>query len=88
MMGEYGNFFAGCAFGAVIFLGGGNGPVLPPLLWFVIKTYALILFMMWIKWTVPRFRIDQLMTLSWKVFIPIGLANLVITAFVMQRWGG
>lgn len=87
MMAEYGNFFAASAFGAVIFLGGGNGPLLPPLVWFIIKTYAIILFMMWIKWTVPRFRIDQLMALSWKVFIPIGLANLVITAFVMQRWG-
>ncbi len=83
MLAEYGNLFAASAFCAVIFLGGGNGPLLPPIVWFIVKTYAVILFLMWIRWTVPRFRIDQLMSLSWKVFIPIALANLALTAVVM-----
>lgn len=83
MMGEYANFFVASAFGAVVFLGGGNGPLLPPIVWFIVKTYAIIFFLMWVKWTVPRFRIDQLMTLSWRVLIPIALLNLVITSVVM-----
>lgn len=83
-LGEYGEMFAMAAMAVTLFLGGWRGPVLPPVLWFVIKLYALIFVFMWVRWTYPRFRIDQLLSFSWKVLIPVALANLVVTAFVMM----
>ncbi len=80
-LGEYGEMFAMAAMAVTLFLGGWRGPVLPPVLWFVIKLYALIFVFMWVRWTFPRFRIDQLLGFSWKVLIPVGLLNLVVTAF-------
>jgi NADH-quinone oxidoreductase subunit H len=50
----------------------------------IVKVFALILFMMWLRWTLPRFRFDQLMSLAWKVLIPLALANLLFTAIVVQ----
>jgi len=50
----------------------------------IVKVFAVILFMMWIRWTLPRFRYDQLMDLAWKSMIPLALINLVATAAVVQ----
>ncbi len=72
------------AMAVTLFLGGWRGPVLPPVLWFVVKLYALIFVFMWVRWTFPRFRIDQLLNFSWKVLIPVALANLVVTAYVVM----
>jgi NADH-quinone oxidoreductase subunit H len=80
-LGEYGEMFAMAAMAVTLFLGGWRGPVLPPLLWFVIKLYALIFVFMWVRWTYPRFRIDQMLNFSWKVLIPVSVLNLVVTAF-------
>ncbi|MDP3103460.1 MAG: NADH-quinone oxidoreductase subunit H, partial [Candidatus Methanoperedens sp.] len=73
-----------------VFLGGWNGPVLPflpiqltSLIYFMIKTYAVIFFTMWLRATVPRMRIDQLLNLGWKIMIPLALLNLLIAAFVI-----
>jgi len=82
MMAEYGHLVAACAMATVLFLGGGSGFLLPPFVWFVIKVFALICLVMWIRWTYPRFRPDQLMDISWKVLIPLALINLVITGSV------
>ena len=82
-LGEYGEMFAMAAMAVTLFLGGWQGPLLPPVLWFVIKLYALVFVFMWVRWTYPRFRIDQLLNFSWKVLIPVGLLNLVATAFVI-----
>jgi NADH-quinone oxidoreductase subunit H len=79
-MGEYGYLFFVCAFATTLFLGGWHGPFLPPILWFFIKTYALIIAMMWMRWTYPRLRIDQIMRFGWKVLVPVALANLVFAA--------
>jgi NADH-quinone oxidoreductase subunit H len=83
-LGEYGEMFAMAAMAVTLFLGGWRGPVLPPVLWFVIKLYALIFVFMWVRWTFPRFRIDQLLNFSWKVLIPVALVNLVVTAYVVM----
>jgi NADH-quinone oxidoreductase subunit H len=57
-----------------------------PSLWFLAKVSVFMFFFVWIRWTVPRFRYDQLMSLGWKTLIPIGLVNLVVAAlFVLFR---
>lgn len=85
MLGEYISLFFVCGFAATLFLGGWHGPVLPPVIWFLIKTYALIFLAMWLKWTLPRLRVDQLMRFGWKVLLPVSLANLLATAFWVVR---
>ncbi|UCH34069.1 MAG: NADH-quinone oxidoreductase subunit NuoH [Armatimonadota bacterium] len=84
-MGEYGYMFFVAAFGATLFLGGWHGPFLPPVLWFLIKTYALILAIMWVRWTYPRLRIDQIMRFGWKVLVPVALLNLIWAGFWFAR---
>lgn len=60
------------------------GVLLAKLLVMLVKTFLVILLIMWIRWTLPRFRYDQLMSLAWRVMIPLGLANLLITAVVVH----
>lgn len=81
-LGEYGHMFAMCAIGATVFLGGwlGPGPAFLGVLWFLIKSYALVLFVMWVRWTLPRVRVDQLTALAWKVLLPCSLALVLIAA--------
>ena len=83
-LGEYGEMFAMAAMAVTLFLGGWRGPLLPPIVWFVVKLYALIFVFMWVRWTLPRFRIDQMLNFSWKFLIPVALANLVVTAYVVM----
>ncbi len=52
------------------------------------KVALMILFIMWIRWTLPRFRYDQLMDLAWKSLLPLAILNLVITAILVQLWRG
>ena len=54
---------------------------------FIAKVVALIFFFMWVRWTLPRFRWDQLMKLGWTVLIPLALANILITALLMEYGG-
>ncbi len=87
-MAEYAGMFIMSAIAVVCFLGGWKGPdfwifsYVPNLVWFLLKVYALIFFYFWIRATLPRYRYDQLMGLGWKLFIPLTLANIVITALV------
>ncbi len=83
-LAEYTNMFIVSAVGAVLFLGGWQGPFLPPLAWFLIKVYVIIFLMMWFRWTFPRLRFDQLITFAWKVLIPVGIVNLLVTALVIK----
>ncbi len=83
MFAEYTNLFTMSAIAASLFFGGWNGPLLPPVVWFLIKTYAFVLLAMWIRWTLPRIRIDQLLDLGWKFLVPVGLLNLVITGLFL-----
>ena len=82
-LGEYSNTFLLSALVALLFLGGWNGPLLPPVLWFLIKTYAIVFVIIWFRGTFPRVRIDQLMNLGWKVLLPLTLANILITGMLM-----
>lgn len=69
----------------IMFLGvqAGRSPVLPSIVWFLIKMFALVFLLMWTRWTFPRLRLDQLLNLSWKVLLPVGLLNLLITGFLV-----
>lgn len=78
-LAEYLNAFAVSAIAATVFLGGWQGPVLPPFIWFFLKAYLLFLAMIWVRATLPRLRVDQLMAFCWKCLVPVALANLVAT---------
>ena len=84
---EYSNLFTTSALAVTLFLGGWH-PVpllafIPGWVWFVLKTYVLVFVGIWIRWTLPRVRIDQLMDLGWKFLFPVSVANVLVTAFVL-----
>jgi NADH-quinone oxidoreductase subunit H len=82
-LGEFANVISICSIAIVLFLGGWNGPWLPDslkFLWFFAKLGILLFFFIWVRWTFPRFRYDQLMHLGWKVLLPLAIANIVVTA--------
>jgi NADH-quinone oxidoreductase subunit H len=83
-LAEYLSLFLICAIGSTLFLGGWQGPLLPPWIWFLIKTYVLIFVAMWMRGTLPRFRIDQMMAFAWKVLVPISLVNIVLAAVLLN----
>jgi NADH-quinone oxidoreductase subunit H len=78
-LGEYVHMQVLGALVAVFFLGGWRGPLLPPLVWFMLKVLLVALAMVWIRGTLPRLRYDQLMHLGWKVLLPVALVNIVLT---------
>jgi NADH-quinone oxidoreductase subunit H len=95
-LAEYINMFIVASIAATVFLGGwmpfhvgnweGFNDVMnwiPPFIWYIGKTAFVIFMMMWFKWTFPRLRIDQLLTLEWKYLLPINLVNVLIMAFVV-----
>src|SRR5690606_30628524 len=94
MFAEYINMFVSSALMATLYFGGYNFPFMHDLglshnwitiigvIVFFLKIFAFIFFFMWIRWTLPRFRYDQLMNLGWKVLIPLAIANIVLTGVV------
>ena len=85
-IGEYLGVILISAMITVLFFGGWHGPVLPPLVWFLIKTFFFIGFFVLMRAALPRPRFDQLMSWGWKVMLPLTLANLLVTgAIVMAR---
>jgi len=83
-LGEYVHMQVMGALIAVFFLGGWYGPVLPGPIWLLIKIVLVAVVMIWVRATLPRLRYDQLMGLGWKVLIPAGLINILITgAFIV-----
>lgn len=84
---EYGNMVSAAAVASSLYLGGWTGPAfLPPVVWILLKTFVLIFIMMWVRWTFPRIRVDQLMDLGWKGLVPLSLVNLAITGiYVLSR---
>ncbi|MFD1771414.1 NADH-quinone oxidoreductase subunit NuoH [Sphingobacterium suaedae] len=94
MFSEYINMFVSSALMAALYFGGYNFPFMYDLglsqnwitvigvLVFFLKIFAFIFFFMWIRWTLPRFRYDQLMNLGWKMLIPLAIANIVLTGVI------
>jgi NADH-quinone oxidoreductase subunit H len=93
-LGEYAAMFAGSGAIVSLFLGGWSCPLIPDgsqgWFWglvnigvFFVKVSVLLLFMIWVRWTLPRFRYDQLMKLGWLGFFPIALANIFLTAVIL-----
>ena len=88
---KFGMFFVGEYLGvtlisaliAVLFFGGWLGPVLPPVVWFLLKTFLFISFFILVRAALPRPRFDQLMSWGWKVMLPLALINLVVTGAVV-----
>ncbi len=83
-LGEYTAIFVSSAIAACLFLGGWQGPLLPGPVWLLLKTYGMVFVIMWIRWTFPRLRSDQLMGFAWKVLIPLALLNVFVTAVMLQ----
>jgi len=88
---KFGMFFVGEYLGvtlisaliAVLFFGGWLGPVLPPVVWFLLKTFLFVSFFILVRAALPRPRFDQLMSWGWKVMLPLALLNLVVTGAVV-----
>jgi hypothetical protein len=89
-MAEYANIVVGCCLATVLFFGGWQSPIgvlsdgaWGPL-WFLLKTYGLIVSIIWIRWTFPRTQFYKLLNLSWKILIPVCLFTLLLTAATMK----
>jgi NADH-quinone oxidoreductase subunit H len=98
-LAEYVNTFTLAALTTLLFLGGWRWPAMPgdglvhsslSVLWFLAKTYIVILVIFWIRGTYPRLRIDQLMAFGWKLLVPLSFINIVVTGVVLfygwPRW--
>lgn len=89
MIAEYTNMFIVCSVATVFFLGGASGIPLPwfeysGVIWFLLKVYLLMFFLVWIRWTYPRTRFDQLMNFCWKYLIPFSMVNLILTVVLVK----
>lgn len=84
-LAEYVNILAIASIATTLFLGGWHGPWDLPIVWFLLKVAAIVLFFIWVRATLPRFRYDQLMSFGWKVLIPIATLNLIVTAYFILR---
>src|ERR1041384_2590474 len=91
---KFGMFFVGEYLGitlisaliVTLFFGGWLGPILPPVVWFLLKTFVLICFFILLRAALPRPRFDQLMSYGWKVLLPLALVNLLVTGAVALAW--
>ena len=89
-MAEYANIVVGCCLATILFLGGWQSPIgvlsggwFGPV-WFLLKLYALIFTVIWIRWTFPRTQFYSLLNLSWKILIPVSLVTLLLTGVMIK----
>ena len=90
-MAEYANMVTVACLATLLFFGGWLGPVFgPPILqmilpviWFCLKVFFFMFLYVWVRWTLPRFRYDQLMAFGWKFLLPLAIANIVVTALIV-----
>jgi NADH-quinone oxidoreductase subunit H len=96
-MSEYANMFVASAMIVTLYFGGwtlpfvtftGNLGALLSLGVFLAKVFAWVFVFIWVRWTLPRFRYDQLMALGWKVLLPLSVANLLAVAWWVARSKG
>ena len=89
-LAEYINMVTVSAVATDLYLGGWHGPWLPVSLgwiWFLVKVGALLFFYVWMRWTLPRYRYDQLMAFGWKILLPLSVVNLLVTAAGVLYFG-
>ena len=89
-LAEYINMVTVSAVATDLYLGGWHGPFLPESLgwiWFLLKVGAILFFYVWMRWTLPRYRYDQLMAFGWKVLLPASVLNLIATAAAVLYFG-
>ncbi|GBR76730.1 NADH-quinone oxidoreductase subunit NuoH [Acidiphilium acidophilum] len=93
-LGEYANMILMSGMTTILFLGGWLSPIpfapfiwVPGPIWFILKVAVCLFVFLWVRATLPRFRYDQLMQLGWKVFLPLSLGWLVLTASVLEIFG-
>ncbi len=84
---EYAHSVVASAIASSLFLGGWSGPFLPPAVWMIVKTSAVFLLVTWVRWSLLRFRSDQLMSLCWKYLVPASLVLLLATGISTQQGG-
>jgi NADH-quinone oxidoreductase subunit H len=90
-MAEYANMITVGCVASLLFLGGWIGPsfgpdwlrMILPVIWFLARVFVFMFVYIWIRGTLPRFRYDQLMAFGWKVLLPLAIANIIVTAFVV-----
>jgi NADH-quinone oxidoreductase subunit H len=92
-MAEYLNMFTVACVATLMFFGGWHGPAIPgaphivqaflPVFWFAVKVFFFIFLYIWIRGTLPRFRYDQLMAFGWKFLLPLAIANIIVTSFIV-----
>ncbi len=90
-LGEYAHLLFLSALITTLFFGGWQPPVqalgvIPPIIWFLAKTFFFAFFFIWVRATYPRLRYDRVMSFGWKVLVPVGLFNVMITALVYTWW--
>jgi NADH-quinone oxidoreductase subunit H len=99
-MAEYGNMITVGCVATLLFFGGWTSPfgsLLPTphsqilvallsIFWFVVKVFGFLFLYIWVRGTLPRFRYDQLMGFGWKFLVPVAVANIVVTSFVIGLW--
>jgi NADH-quinone oxidoreductase subunit H len=100
-MSEYANMITVSCVATLLFFGGASSPfghLIPsfggavveavlPVLWFVAKVFAFLFLYIWVRWTLPRFRYDQLMGFGWKFLLPLAMVNIIFTSFVLAMRG-
>jgi NADH-quinone oxidoreductase subunit H len=88
-LAEYINMVTVSAVATDLFLGGWQGPFVETVgwVWFLLKVAALLFFYVWMRWTLPRYRYDQLMAFGWKVLLPVAVVNLLVTAAGVLYFG-
>src|ERR1051325_1707104 len=92
-MAEYMNMITVACLATLLFFGGWHGPVpqsapaivqsLMPVFWFAVKVFFFMFLYIWIRGTLPRFRYDQLMAFGWKFLLPLAIANIIVTSFIV-----